>query len=55
MHLNLNQAVALARFTASTLHIEAEAARFVTSGTCLGYLRKQLSNRCEQAGIGGRV
>src|SRR5690606_4494803 len=55
VHLDLDQAVALAGLAAATTHVEAEASRRVAARTRLGHLGEQLAQRREQPGVGGRV
>ncbi len=55
VHLHLGDTIALTGFAASTLHIEAETARFVATRACLLCAGEQLTYRREDAGIGGGV
>ncbi len=55
VHLDLDQAVALAGFAAAAAYVEAEAARRIAARTRFRYLRVQFAQRREQAGVGGRV
>src|SRR5690606_27939857 len=55
VHLHADDAIALAGLAASTLHVEAEAARAIAAGAGLGHLRKQLAQRREEPGVGGRI
>src|SRR5690606_7069248 len=55
VHLHADDAIALAGLAASTLHVEAEAARAIAAGAGLGHLREQLAQRREEPGVGGRI
>ena len=55
VHLDADDAVALARFAAPALDVEREAARLEPSLPGLGQHRKQLADEREQARVGGRV
>ena len=55
LHLDLEDAVALAVLAATALHVEAEAARAVAPHARLRDAREQLPDGPEQAGVGGRV
>ena len=55
VHLDLDQAVALAGFAAAAAHVEAEAARRVAARARFRHLREQLAQRREQAGVGRRI
>ena len=55
VHLDLDQAIALAGLAAAAAHVEAEAARRVAACARLGHLRIQFAQGREQAGIGGRI
>ena len=51
VHFDAPQAVSLAGFAASALHVEAEAARAVAALPRLRQHRKQVANRREHAGV----
>ncbi len=55
VHFDLDQAVTLAGLAAAAANVEGEPPRRVTACARLGHLREQLAQRCEQAGVGGRV
>ena len=55
VHLDLDDAVALARLAAAALDVEAEAARLVAAHLRLGRLGEHLADLVEDAGVGGRV
>src|SRR6185503_15772122 len=55
MHLDRDDAVAGARLAAATFHVEREASRSITAGACLGYLREELADRTEEAGVGSGI
>jgi hypothetical protein len=56
VHLDLDDAVALAGLAAPALDVEAEAAGLVAAGArLLARSGEQLADRCEHAGVGGRV
>src|ERR1035441_3621470 len=55
MHLDLDQAVALTLLAATALDVEAEAAGTVTADLGGGQAGKEVANRAEHAGVGGRV
>src|SRR5690606_2404284 len=55
MHLYLDDTVTLAGFAASALDVETEATGLVAACTRFLGAGKQVANRREQAGIGGRV
>ena len=55
VHLDLDDAVALAGLAAAALDVEAEAPGVVAARACLRHLREQLAQRREQAGVGGRI
>src|SRR4030095_1568186 len=55
MHFHLDEPVALARFAASALHVEGEAAGSVAALACFLHLREQLANRREQSGVRRRI
>ena len=52
LHLNLEDAVASTRLTASPLHIEAEPPRLVAAHARLAHLTEQLADRIEHARVG---
>ena len=55
MHLNLQNAVALAGFAPAALDVEGKPAAVIAARLGFGSLCKQLSNIGEYAGVGGRV
>jgi hypothetical protein len=55
VHFNFDQPIALTALTPSSLHVEREAARSVPSDFGFGELGKQLSHRCKDARIRGRI
>ena len=55
MHLDLDDAVALAGLAAPALDVEAEAARLVAARLGLGQAGEPVADRREGAGIGGGV
>ena len=55
MHLDLDDAVALAGFAAPALDVEAEAAGGIAARLGLGQFGKPVANGGEGAGIGGRI
>ena len=55
VHLDLDDAVALARFAAAALDVEREAPRRVAAHLRFGRQREQLANQVERAGVGRRV
>ena len=55
VHLHLGDAVALAGLAAATLDVEAEPAGFVAPRARFLGAGKQLPDRGEDAGVGGRV
>ena len=55
LHLDLEDAVALAVLAAAALDVEAEAARLVAADARLRDAGEQLADRREQADVGGRV
>ena len=55
VHLDLDDAVALARLAAPALHVEAEAAGVVAARARFGHCGEQLAQRREQPGVRGRV
>ncbi len=55
MHLNLDDAIALACFAATALDVKTEAARHVAARPGLLGAGKQFANRGKQATVGGRV
>src|SRR5690606_10886185 len=55
VHLDLDDAVALAGLAAPTLDVERETARLVTARLRLGQPGKPVPDRRESAGIGGRI
>src|SRR6185369_6652458 len=55
VHLDLDDAVALAGLAAPALDVEREAARQVAARLRLGEPRIPVADRREAAGIGGRV
>src|SRR5262245_23188872 len=55
VHLDLDDAVALAGLAAAALHVEAEAARLVAARARLGRAGEKLAYRREEAGVGRRV
>ncbi|MNC54563.1 hypothetical protein D3C75_1040510 [compost metagenome] len=55
MHFHLDQAITLAGLAASAFHVEGETPGAITAGAGFRHAGKQLANRCEQAGVGGRV
>ena len=52
VHLDLDQAVALAGLAAAAADVEAEAPGRVAARARFGHLREQLAQRREQAGVG---
>ena len=55
MHLDFNQAVALAGFAAPALNVEGKAARLIATGLGLGQFGEPIADRGKGAGVGGRV
>ena len=55
VHLDLDDAVALAGLAAAALDVEGEAARLVAARLRLGQAGEQLADRREDAGVGRRV
>src|SRR6185437_7331195 len=55
VHLHADHAIALAGLTAAALDVEAEAPGVIATRTCLGHLRKQLTNDGEESRIGRRI
>ena len=55
MHLDLDDAVALAGLAAAALDVEREAARLVAARLALGQAGEPFADRREGAGIGRRV
>src|SRR5213592_1507190 len=55
VHLDLHEAVALARFAASSLHVEGKAPGPVAADLRLGEEREQLANRGEEPRVRGGV
>ena len=55
VHLDLEHAVALARFTSAALDVEAETAGLVAARLGFGEAREPVADVGEGAGIGGRV
>ena len=55
VHLDLDQAVALARLAAPALHVEREASRAVAALARFLHLREQLADRREEPGVGRRI
>ena len=55
VHLDLDEAVALARLAAPALDVEREAPRAVAALARLLHLREQLADRREQPGVGRRI
>ena len=55
VHLDRDDAVALARFAAAALDVEREAARLEAARLRLGHHREQLADEREEAGVGRRV
>ena len=55
VHLDLDQAVALAGLAAPAAHVEGEAPRAVAARARLGHAGEELADRCQQAGVGRRV
>src|SRR5690606_13232898 len=55
VHLDLDDAVALARLAAAALDVEAEPAGAVAAGLGLRQARVPIADRAEGAGVGGRV
>src|SRR5688572_21779069 len=55
VHLDLYEAVTLARLAASAFHVEAEATRVVTAGARFRHLGEQLAQRTKQPCVGRRV
>jgi hypothetical protein len=55
MHLDLDDAVALAGLAASALDVEAEASRLVAARTRFRHIRKNLADRREQSRVGRGV
>ena len=55
MHLDLDDTVSTAGFTAAALHIEAETSLLVAPGSGIRRSRKQIPDLVEHPGIGGRI
>ena len=55
MHLDLDDSVPLARFTASALHIEREPPRPVAAHLRFRQLRQELADVGKNVGVGSRV
>ena len=55
VHLDLDDAVALAGLAAPALDVEREAARRVAAQLGLGREREQLADQVERPGVGGRI
>src|SRR5690606_2981208 len=55
VHLDLDQAVALAGLAAAALDVEAEPARAIAPRLGLRQLREPVADRLEGAGLGGRI
>ena len=55
VHLDLDDAVALAGLAAAALDVEAEAAGLVAAGLGLGEAGEPVADRAEGAGVGGGV
>src|SRR5260370_16660658 len=55
MHLDRDDAVALARLAAPALDVEGKAPRAVAAHPGFGQLREQVADVSEQPGVGGRV
>ena len=55
LHLDLDDAVALARLAAPALDVEREPARLVAAHPGVGGLGKQVADHVEDAGVGRRV
>src|SRR6266851_1561940 len=55
IHLNALESVALARFTAPSLNVEAEPPWFVAAFARFGEPRIEIANRRKQSCVGGRV
>src|ERR1700722_19194764 len=52
MHLDADNTVALAGFAASALDVERKAARSVAAHPRIRQLREELTDRCEESGVG---
>ena len=55
VHLDLEDAVPLARLAAPALHVEGEPARLVAAGPGLGDLGEEVPDGREEPGVGGGV
>src|SRR5205814_2209667 len=55
VHLNLDEAVALALLAAAALHVEAETSRPIAADLRGGQAREQVAYLVEHAGVGRRV
>src|SRR5262249_29129272 len=55
LHLDLENAIALAVLAAAALDVEREPAGTVPAHARLGNAREQVANGAEEAGVGGRV
>ena len=55
VHLDFNDAIALARFAAAALDVKRKAARAVAARARLGHRRKQIAYRRKQPGVGRRI
>ena len=55
VHLDLDDAVAAARFAAAALDVEAEAPRLVAAHLCFRRLAEQLADGVEDARVGRRI
>ena len=55
MHLDLDEAVALARLAAAALDVEAEPAGLVAAGLAFGEAREPVADLGEGAGVGGGI
>ncbi len=55
MHFHFDQPITLTGLTTSTAYVEGETARAVPACACLGRERKELTQRGEQASVGGWV
>src|SRR6476659_2550727 len=55
VHLDLDQAIAFARFAATAFHVERESARSVTADLRFGHLGEQLADGSEEIGVGRRI
>ena len=55
MHLDGDDAVALAGFTPTALHVEGEAARSKAALARLGHHREEIADEREQPGVGGGI